>query len=132
MKSDTQKQIYKNNMIQSTNLLKEYPNGIPVAGALVLKYDNAAYIITEGINEKYKNLYAGYFLKWKMIEKYNKEEIKYINLNAVSGDFSPNNKYKALNESKLGFNTLITENIGEFELITKKLQYNLFLNLNKK
>ena len=42
------------------------------------------------------------------------------------------NKYKALNESKLGFNTLVTENIGEFELITKKLQYNLFLNLNKK
>ena len=132
MKSDTQKEIYKNNMIQSTTLLKEYPKGIPVAGALVLKYDNAIYIITEGINEKYKNLYAGYFLKWKLIEEYNGKNIKYINLNSVSGDFTPNNKYKNLNESKLGFNTLVIENIGEFDLIIKKLQYNLYMNLNKK
>ena len=132
MKSDSQKEIYKNSMIQSTKLLKEYPKGIPVAGALVLKYDNAAYIITEGINEQYKNLYAGYFLKWKMIEDYTNKGIKYINLGPVSGDFTPNNKYKVLNESKLGFNTLVTENIGEFELMIKKLSYNLYLNLNKK
>lgn len=132
MKSDNQKEIYKNNMIQSTKLLKEYPKGIPVAGALVLKFDNAAYIITEGINEQYRNLYAGYFLKWKMIEDYVNQGIKYINLGAVSGDFTPENKYKALNESKLGFNTLVTENIGEFELIIKKLSYSLYLNLNKK
>ena len=132
MKSDTQKEIYKNNMIQSTKLLKEYPKGIPVAGAIVLRYDNAAYIITEGINEKYKKFYAGYFLKWKMIEEYISQGIKYINLGAVSGDFTADNKYKALNESKLGFNTLVTENIGEFELIIKKLSYNLYLNLNKK
>ncbi len=132
MKSDSQKEIYKNNMIQSTRLLKEYPKGIPVAGAIILKYDNAAYIITDGINEKYRNLYAGYFLKWKIIEDYISQGIKYINLGPVSGDFSPNNKYKALNESKLGFNTLVTENIGEFELIIKKLSYNLYQNLNKK
>ncbi len=132
MKSDAQKEVYKNNMIQSTKLLKEYPKGIPVAGAIVLKYDNAAFIITDGINEKYRNLYAGYFLKWKLIEEYMNEGIKYINLGPISGDFTPNNKYQALNESKLGFNTLVTENIGEFELIIKKLSYNLYLNLNKK
>ena len=32
---------------------------------------------------------------------------------------------------KLGFNSLVTEYIGEFELIISPLPYNLYKNLNK-
>ena len=48
---------------------------------LVLTYDNAAYIFIDGIDEKYKNLNANYLMRWKMIEDYNNENLKYINLN---------------------------------------------------
>lgn len=131
MESDTLLSQYKKNVVLSTNLLKKYPNGLPIAGCIILKYDNAAFLFIEGMNENYQNLNANYLLKWKLIEKFNKEGLKYFNLNAVVGEFNKKNKYSGLNELKLGFNSIVTEYIGEFEIILNNLTYNLYKNLNK-
>ena len=132
MESDELVTQYKDNMILATRLLKEYPEGLKIAGTLVIKYDNAAYVFIDGIDEDYKQLNANYLMRWIMIEDYNNENLKYINLNGVVGNFAEKNEYSGLNEMKLGYNSTVTEYIGEFDIIINNFSYNLYKNLNKK
>ena len=131
MESDKLLNTYKNNMVQATELLKQYPEGLIVAGAIVIKYDNSAFLYIDGFDTKYSNLNPGYLLKWRMIDDYNKEHLKYLNLNAIVGEFERRNKYSGLNEMKLGFNSIITEYIGEFDIILNNFTYNLYKSLGK-
>ena len=131
MESDKLVNTYKKNLVWATNLLKENPEGLIIGTSLNLTYDNVCYLIIEGFNQSFKTLNPNYLIKWKMINDYKNKNIKYINLNAVSGEFTKINKYSGLNEMKLGFNSLVTEYIGEFELIISPLPYNLYKNLNK-
>ena len=132
MESDKLISNYKNSMVLSTDLLKDNPEGIIIAAAMVLKYDNAAYIISEGIDERYDYINANYLVKWNIIDEYNKKGFKYVNLGGVAGEFEGENEYSSLNEMKLGFNATITEYIGEFDLIINNVAYNLYNKLNKK
>ena len=131
MESDKLVSSYKNNMLLATELLKNHPEGILIGGALVIKYDNAAYIVSDGYNEKFSSLNASYLIKWQMISDYNRQGLKYLNMNAVVGEFEKKNTYSGLNEMKLGFNTIITEYIGEFDLVLNNFTYNLFKSFNK-
>ena len=132
MESDKLINFYKTNIVKSTDLLKKYPNGIKIAGALVITFDNAAFIFSEGQNEKYSTLDPLYSLKWYLIQYYNRKGYKYLNLNEIAGEFEEKHKYSELNESKLGFDTTVTEYIGEFEIILNGFSYNLFRNMDKK
>lgn len=132
MESDKLITSYKKNLLASTDLLKNNPEGITIAGAMIIKYDNVAYIFTEGIDEEYGYLNASYLLKWELVNIYNNEGIKYINLNAIVGDFENENEYSGLNEAKLGFNTTVTEYIGEFDIVLNNFAYNLYKKMNKK
>jgi len=131
MESDKLITSYKNNLLKATDLLKNNPDGIIIAGAMIIRYDNAAYIITEGIDNEYGNLCANYLLKWQLISDYNQQGLKYINLNAVVGEFSEQNKYSGLNESKLGFNSTVTEYIGEFDIVLNSFAYTWYKKVNK-
>ena len=131
MESDKLVNTYKKNLVWATNLLKANPEGLIIGTTLNLSYDNVCYLIIEGFNQNFKTLNSNYLIKWKMINDYKNRNFKYINLNAVSGEFSKATKYSGLNEMKLGFNSLITEYVGEFELIISPLPYNLYKNLNK-
>ena len=59
-------------------------------------------------------------------------DVKNIDLNAISGDFTNNNRYRGLNESKLGYNAEAVEYIGEFNLIVNKPMYALYRNTKDK
>lgn len=131
MESDKMITTYKNSLLVSTDLLKNNPDGITIAGAMVIKYDNAAYIICEGMDDAYGYINANYLIKWKMIEEFNVEGYKYVNLNAIVGDFENENQYSGLNESKLGFNATITEYIGEFDIVLNSFAYNWYKKMNK-
>ena len=131
MESDKLITVYKNNLLKATELLKTRPEGIIIAGSMIIKYDNAAYLIVEGIDNKYRHLNPNYLIKWQAITDYNAEGLKYINLNGITGDFENQNEYSGLNESKLGFNSTITEYIGEFDIILNKLAYNWYIKMNK-
>ena len=67
-----------------------------------------------------------------MIDDYNSRGFKYLNLNGVVGEFEKTNEFSGLNESKLGFNSTITEYIGEFDIILNKFSYSMFEKFNKK
>ena len=132
MESDKLITNYKNSMVLSTDLLKENPEGIIIAAAMVLKYDNAAYILSEGIDERYDYINANYLVKWNIIDEYNKKGYKYVNLGGVVGEFEAENEYSELNEMKLGFNATVTEYIGEFDMIINNVAYNLYNKFNKR
>ena len=132
MESDKLITTYKNNLLKATDLLKNNPDGIPIGAAMVIKYDNAAFLFTEGIDEEYGYLNAATLIKWKLIEDYNLQGMKYVNLNGVVGDFENQNEYSGLNESKLGFNTIVTEYVGAFDIVTNSLMYNLYQKTNNK
>ena len=131
MESDKLVNTYKKNLVWATKLLKENPQGLIVGTALNLCYHNVCYLIIEGFNQDFKSLNPNYLIKWKMINDYKNRNFKYIDLNAVSGEFTKITKYTGLNEMKLGFNSLVTEYIGEFDLVISPLPYNLYKNLNK-
>lgn len=132
MESDKLLNTYKNNIVLATDLLKAHPEGLKVAAAMVVTYDNAAFVFIDGVNEQYNSLNANYLLKWYMIQDYNNRGFKYINLNAIVGEFEENNQYSGLNEMKLGFNTTVTEYLGEFDVILNNFAYNLYKNFHKK
>ena len=133
MESDRLIAAYKNSLITATDLLKNNPDGIIIAGALIIKYDNAAYIITEGLNETYSYLCPNHLIKWQLITDYNEQGLKYLNLNAISGELeNPNkNKFKGLNDTKLGFDATVTEYIGEFDIVLNNFTYNWYKKMNK-
>ena len=135
IESDRLVAAYKNNLLKATELLKQRPDGITIAGAMVIKFDNAAYIFTEGVDSSYSTINPSYLLKWQIIEDYNAEGYKYVNLNAIVGDFEnknpKRNPYIGLNESKLGYNATITEYIGEFDIVLNSFSYNLYKKVNK-
>ena len=126
MESDRLITTYKNNLLKATDLLKSNPDGIIIGGAMVIKYDNAAYLFTEGIDEEYGYLNAATLLKWQLIEDYNRQGLKYVNLNGIVGDFENQNEYSGLNESKLGFNSIVTEYVGEFDMVLNSIMYNWY------
>lgn len=132
MESDKLITTYKNNLLKSTELLKSNPDGIYIGSMMVIKYDNAAYLFTEGIDEEYGYLNASTLLKWQIIDDYNKQGFKYVNLNGVVGDFENQNEYSGLNESKLGFNSIVTEYIGEFDIVLNNILYSWYQKSNKK
>ena len=132
MESDKLITSYKNSLLKSTDLLKENPEGIIIAAAMVIKYDNVAYLISEGIDESYGYLNANYLLKWQLISDFNELGYKYVNLNAIVGEFEKKTKYDGLNESKYGFSTTLTEYIGEFDIVLNSFSYNLYNKMNNK
>ena len=132
MESDRLITTYKNNLLKATELLKSNPDGIPIGAAMIIKYDNAAYVFTEGIDEDYGYLNANTLLRWQLIDDYNMQGMKYVNLNAIVGDFENQNEYSGLNESKLGYNSMVTEYIGEFDIVLNNLMYNWYQRTIKK
>ena len=132
MESDKLITSYKNSLLKSTDLLKENPNGIIIGAAMVIKYDNAAYLISDGVDETYAYLSPNYLLKWQLISDFNEMGYKYVNLNAVVGEFEKKTKYAGLNESKSGFSTTLTEYIGEFDIVLNSFSYNLYNKMNNK
>ena len=89
---------YRNQLAEATEYLKNYPNGIIIASALVIKWQDEVYVVMDGYDDNYKKFGAKQLLFWKLIGRYAKLGFKKLNLGGVSNINKPNNKYKGLNE----------------------------------
>lgn len=114
------------NLNKATNMFQHKKNGVIIGGAIIIKYDCGINLLIEGFDEKYKNFNPNYLLKWELIKKFNNENYRFINLNAIIGEFKQKNKYSGLNEMKLGFSATAIEYIGEFDLIINKPLYLIY------
>ena len=131
MESDKLITTYKASLLSATELLKSNPDGLIIAGAMVIKYDNAAYLLTDGMDDRYSYLNPTALIKWQSINDYNTQGLKYLNLNGIVGDFENKTEFSGVNESKLGFNATVTEYIGEFDIVLNNFAYNLYKKTNK-
>lgn len=96
-----------------------------VAGALVVKYKNIAYLYTSGFNKNYNRLFPNHYLHYLVLNHYKNNNYDFIDLNGITGDFTSTNPYKGLNEFKLSWNPRVFEYIGEFDLIINQTKYSL-------
>ncbi len=101
LQSDKLVNVYKQELILASNLFDKYPDGIVIAATSIITERNGIELLIDGQNDEYGLYYPLYLLKWFILNKYAKEGAIYFNLNAITGYFSDNNKYRGLNEAKL-------------------------------
>lgn len=122
----------KNELVYATNLLRDKPEGIILASALIIKHQKCAYLFMDGYNPEYKKFSAKHLLIWKLIEKYSLEKYRKFNLGGIA-NFElkdKDNPFKGLNEFRLGFGSTGYEYAGDFELKTNKFFYFLYQTLS--
>ena len=115
--------VYKKELETASNLFAKNPQGIIISATAVIIEKYGVELVIEGQNPTYKLYYPTFLAKWYIIEKYSKLGAVYFDLNAITGYFENNNKFKGLNEMKLGFNAEVTEYIGEFDLVINRTIY---------
>ena len=125
IQSDKVLAIYKKELETASGLFAKYPSGIIISATAIIVEKHGIEMIIEGQNPAYKLYYPTFLTKWAIIEKYAKLGAVYFDLNAITGYFANNNKFKGLNEMKLGFGAEVTEYIGEFDLVINNTIYNL-------
>ena len=121
--SDKVLAVYKKELETASNLFAKNPQGIIISATAVIVEKYGVALVIEGVNPAYKLYYPTFLTKWNIIEKYSKLGAVYFDLNAITGYFENNNKFKGLNEMKLGFNAEVTEYIGEFDLVINRTIY---------
>ena len=123
IESDKLVATYKKELQDASKLFEKYKTGIIIGTIGIVLDRNGVEFLIDGQNPAYGLFYPLYLLKWHIIDKYAKQGAVYFDLNAITGYFGDNNKYRGLNESKLGFGADVTEYVGEFDLIIKPTLY---------
>ena len=131
MESDKLLGIYKDELVVATEVLEKYPKSIILGGAITIEYNEVIYLIAEGYDRRYKNICCNYLTRWFIINEASKKNYKYFNIGNICGDFRNKNPYSNLNENKLGFDSIPTEYIGEFDLVLDPFNYKLYQNFSK-
>lgn len=129
IEADNKLASLKSQLVYATNLLRDNPNGIIIACAMVIKHRNTVYLTLDNYNLQYKNFNPKALLIWKIMEKYAKEGYTELNLGGVTNpNFEGENKFKDINEFKFNFNASCIEYAGDFELITNFTAFSLYRN----
>lgn len=126
IESDKRFSRSRNNLIKATNFLRDYPEGIILSSVIVIRIKNEVFLYMDGFDKKYKKMNAKHLMMWKIIEKYSKLGFTRFNLGGMTNIYSENNKYKGLNEFKLGFNPNVYEYIGDLELVCNNTLYFMY------
>lgn len=130
MHSDTLLNNYKQNIINATNMFKEYPSGKLIGSCAIVKYNKEIFFLIYGMDPDYKSYCPIHYMIYQLMEKYHKEGYNKFNLNGISGDFSKTNPLLGLSKFKLGFGTHIEEYIGEFTYVINKRKTNTYNKIN--
>ena len=125
IESDKLLNSYKEDIVFGSKLYRDNKY-IIVASNAIIKYGNEIFFLIDGINYKFKNFNANHLLKWKIIEEYRRQGYTKFHFNGITGDFTRKNKYNGLFIFKKGFNTKVTEYIGEYSLVINKAKYSLY------
>lgn len=128
IKEDNKLAELKKQLVYATKLIRENPNGIIIACAMVIKYKNMVYLTLDGYDNEYKHLCAKHLLTWKLMEKYGLEGYKQLHLGGITNPHNEETNFRSLNEFKLAFNASSIEYSGDFELVTSLPLYTMYRN----
>ena len=127
MESDKRLDNYHKDVVAATKLLQNYPTGLITSTAAIIKNNNEIFFLIDASLDDYRSYYGKELIYWTVIKEYADLKYNKFNLNAVSGNFEPTDKYARLINFKGGFGTVIYEYPGEFDFVVNLGQYN-FLN----
>jgi len=127
MKSDNKVTEYHKDVVTATALLQNYPTGLITSTAAIIKNGKEIFFLIDGSLNDFRDYYGKELIYWTIIKEYADLNYDKFNLNAVSGNLHPTDKYARLLNFKGGFGTSIYEYPGEFDLVVNMGQYN-FLN----
>lgn len=117
MTSDALITKYKNEIINSTNIYKLYPQGAILATVGIINNQKEIIFITEGYNKNFPNIRSTQMIKWEIIKKYITNGYHKFDL----GDIPISVNYT----SKSGYNGDIIEYSNTFDLVINEMLYKL-------
>lgn len=123
--SDMLLNTYKQNMINATNIYKQFPAGRVIGTCAVIKYRKEIFFLIYGYEQNYRSYCPMHLMIYQLMDKFQKEGYTKFNLNGISGDFSSLSNYTNLTKFKLGFNSHIEEYMGEFTITISKGKRNI-------
>lgn len=124
--SDKLLHMYKKDIVNSTKLLKNFPDGITCGAALAIEESRGVNIIVNAVDKNYEESNIAQLLNYEIMKYFGKANYQYINLGAITGNFDRNSKYYPILETKLGFNSSVIEYIGEFNIILNPMMYKIY------
>ena len=130
MDADKTLAVYKQQLIEATNIIKDYPTGLVLSTIMVVKHRSEVTLYLDGYDKKYKYFNAKHLILWKVLEKYSSLGFKRFNLGGVTDVRIPHEKYDGLNTFKTNFNASIFEYIGDLELVTNGPKYFMYRQSN--
>ena len=86
MASDILLNNCKQNVINATNLYKEYPSGVIVGASAVIKYNKEIFFLIDGYKQEFKRYCPNHYLKYQIMNFYRKEGYTRMHLNGISGE----------------------------------------------
>lgn len=128
---DRQIAIYKKKLIEATNLLKDYPNGLVLSSVLIAKNRSEIFLFMDGFDKRFRNFSAKHLIIWKIIEKYSKLGYKRFNFGGITDPRIDNPNYNGLVQFKTNFNCSVVEYIGDLELVINNLKYAMYRQIKK-
>lgn len=126
MVSDAALSQYKENIVVATKVLGLYPEGITLSTSFIIKYKNEIFFLIDGFNKKSEIVTSTNLLRFSVMKHYIDKGYNVINMNGITGNFNPKNKYYGLYKSKIGYGGDVVEYIGEFDLVIKGFIYNIY------
>ncbi len=132
IESDKLLSSYKKDIITSTKLLKQHPEGILCGAALTIEESKGVNVLINYEDINYQRNNISILMNYELMKYFGKLNYKYINLGSITGNFSSSSKYYSLLANKLGFNSSILEYIGEFDLVINPFMYYIYKKKNKK
>lgn len=131
MNSDNLIASLKEHLINSTQTLKDYPNGKIIAVAIVSTVGKSISIFEDGYDPAHSNLHALNLLRWKILETYSNSNYRAFITGEITGGFiRERNSLYGINEAKMSYKGNMLEYVGEFGLITNKTLFNLYIAAN--
>lgn len=126
MKLDVEFAKVKEELVLATSMIAKYPDGVITSSMLVSKHNDTVRIIIDGYDKRFKSFNSNHLIIWQLIQKYALEGYKKFDLGGVVSPNIPSNEYTGLLTFKRGFNPVIYEYAGDFELITHQAFYFLY------
>jgi peptidoglycan pentaglycine glycine transferase (the first glycine) len=99
---------------------------IYVSGAVYMEYSGKGWYLYGASHNLLRDTMPNFLMQWKMIEDSIDLGCYMYDFRGVSGDLNPENPLYGLYKFKKGFNGKFVEFVGEFDLVSNSMVYNMF------
>lgn len=124
----TRDEAYFSNMLKNLGehcrLYMAFCEGEPIAGTLAIWFGDKVWYLYGASSNVRRETMPNYSLQWEMIRWAIEKKCRIYDFRGVSGDLDESNPLYGLYKFKKGFNSELTEFVGEFDLVISPFWYN--------